>query len=465
MRRLENEQKGVERRITEVAREAEELAKALEEAGDEEAEASREIETAKASEHEAQTALEAAEGVLATRRAAVEEQSARVTEVRVRAAQARERAESDRGALERLVRSIEELDLREERLDGDVAEGARQQGVLVAQVLQSREVLSESVQEAMGAHETLGASRARFDQARVALGEQEARLKGIRSQIETEAARLSELTLRERELTMALEHLLEQMDDRHRVDLRHVLCDYHYREVPDASVKARVDELLRLIERMGEINLMAIEEYEEKSTRYEYLTGQRDDLEEALASLERAIRQMNRESRKMFKEAFTAVNERFKLVFPQLFRGGKAELRLTNPEDLLESGIDIIAQPPGKKLGALELMSGGEKALTAVAMIFSIFQYKPSPFCLLDEVDAPLDEANIARFAQAIGQMTDRSQFIVITHSKRTMEYTDVLYGVTMEQPGISKLVAVELRGEGRPAPDAGGEEGATAVA
>ena len=206
---------------------------------------------------------------------------------------------------------------------------------------------------------------------------------------------------------------------------------------------------------MGEINLTAIEEYEENAGRYEYLTGQRSDLEEALSKLEKAIRQMNRESRAMFREAFAAINERFKRIYPMLFRGGKAELRLTDPQDMLETGVEIIAQPPGKRLGSLELISGGEKALTAVALIFAIFQYKPSPFCLLDEVDAPLDEANIGRFADAIKQMTDRSQFIIITHSKRTMEYADVLYGVTMEQPGVSKLVSVELRGEKRPVPAA----------
>jgi chromosome segregation protein len=185
--------------------------------------------------------------------------------------------------------------------------------------------------------------------------------------------------------------------------------------------------------------------------RYEYLTGQRRDLEEALTKLDQAIRQMNRESRALFREAFAAINERFKRIFPMLFRGGKAELRLTDPHDMLETGVEIYAQPPGKRLGSLELMSGGEKALTAVALIFAIFQYKPSPFCLLDEVDAPLDEANIGRFAETIQQMTERSQFIIITHSKRTMEYADVLYGVTMEQPGVSKLVSVELRGKKRP--------------
>jgi chromosome segregation protein len=297
----------------------------------------------------------------------------------------------------------------------------------------------------MDAHEALATGRGAYDEARARVGEHEEELKVLRARLEADSTRINQLTLRERELAMNMEHLLDHAGERHRVDLRRVLGDYHMRDLPDASLKQRIEELMRLIERMGEINLTAIEEYEEKSQRYEYLTGQRADLEDALTQLERAIRQMNRESRRLFKEAFDAVSARFTRVFPTMFGGGRAELRLTNPEDLLESGIDIIAQPPGKKLGSLELMSGGEKALTAVSLIFAIFQYRPSPFCLLDEVDAPLDEANIGRFSDAVRQMTDRSQFILITHAKRTMEAADVLYGVTMEQPGVSKLVAVEL--------------------
>jgi chromosome segregation protein len=155
---------------------------------------------------------------------------------------------------------------------------------------------------------------------------------------------------------------------------------------------------------------------------------------------------MNRESKKLFRDTFYSVAARFTQIFPKLFGGGHGELKLTNPEDMLETGVEIIAQPPGKRLGSMELMSGGEKALTAVSLIFALFQHKPSPFCLLDEVDAPLDEANIGRFAEAVRAMTGHSQFIVITHSKRTMEVADVLYGVTMEKPGISTLVSVELR-------------------
>lgn len=433
--------------IARLTAEIDELAAALDRASDEEAEARGEIEAARSAGDEAKRELNAAEAIFAERQRSVEEQSARVTEVRVRAAQARERAESDRGALERLSRSIEALDQREERLRGDVTEGARQQGVLAAQLLIAREELGEAITRAMEAHERLGEARARFEEARHALGVAEGDLRGLRTRIEEVSGRVTDLTLRDRELSMELEHLIEQIDERHRVDIRHVLDEYHNRPLPDEQVRQRVKELLRLIDRMGAINLTAIEEYEEKSVRYEQLKAQSDDLQEALRKLEKAIREMNRESRRMFKEAFVAVNERFKRIFPQLFRGGKAELALTDPGDLLESGIDIRAQPPGKKLGSLELMSGGEKALTAVALIFAIFQYKPSPFCLLDEVDAPLDEANISRFAQAISQMTDRSQFIVITHSKRTMEFADVLYGVTMEQPGVSKVVSVELKG------------------
>jgi chromosome segregation protein len=233
------------------------------------------------------------------------------------------------------------------------------------------------------------------------------------------------------------------------------LIDYHDRPLPDQTTRARIDELTSVVERMGEINLTAIEEYEERSKRHEYLVGQKEDLEKALSQLDQAIRQMNRESRKLFRDTFDEINTRFQAMFPRMFGGGRAELRLTDTENLLETGIDIIAMPPGKKLTSIELMSGGEKALTAVALIFAIFQYKPSPFCLLDEVDAPLDEANIGRYCDMIRAMTSRSQFIVISHSKATMESADVLYGVTMETPGVSKIVSVELRdrSESRRAP------------
>jgi chromosome segregation protein len=179
--------------------------------------------------------------------------------------------------------------------------------------------------------------------------------------------------------------------------------------------------------------------------RYDEKVAQKADVEQALEDLETAIAKMDVDSRRLFKEAYEVINEKFKEIFPRLFKGGSASLKLTNPDDMLTTGIDIVASPPGKKMGNIELMSGGEKALTAVSLIFAIFLHRPSPFCLLDEVDAPLDEANISRFVEMVHEMTDRSQFIVITHSKVTMEGADALYGVTMQEPGVSKLISVKL--------------------
>ena len=214
---------------------------------------------------------------------------------------------------------------------------------------------------------------------------------------------------------------------------------------PDEVSRARIEELARLLERMGSVNLDAMREHAEAEERFTFYTTQKADLDKAMADLTRAIQQMNRESRRLFQATFDLVNERFREIFPRMFRGGRAELRMTNPEDILETGIDIVAQPPGKRLSSIELMSGGEKALTAVSLIFAIFQIKPSPFCILDEVDAPLDEANVARYNELVRSMTDRSQFILITHVKRTMQMVDVLYGVTMPEAGISKIVSVKM--------------------
>ncbi len=455
LRAVEMELRRMAERQDELAGAETEARAAVSQIGIDEGNTKRELSEAQGSVARADEAIRVAESVLSERRRVVEDQTERFTEVRVRATQSHERADRERLILGQIERSIAELDAREKRLREDVAVAHRDQGQAAGRILLHRGRLAETVHEASVTRDELSNLRARFDEAQMELGRREVSLRELRGTIDQQSAELNALTLREREQTLAMEHLEEQVHDKHRVELQHVIGDYHARPVPDAEMTSRADELQRLIDRMGEINLTAIEEYKENAERYEYLTSQRKDLEEALTKLERAIRQMNKESRALFREAFAAINERFKRIFPMLFRGGRAELKLTDPRDLLETGVEIIAQPPGKRLGSLELMSGGEKALTAVALIFAIFQYKPSPFCLLDEVDAPLDEANIGRFAEVILQMTGRSQFIIITHSKRTMEYADVLYGVTMEQPGISKLVSVELRGEKRPVPAA----------
>ena len=226
-----------------------------------------------------------------------------------------------------------------------------------------------------------------------------------------------------------------------------VVSEYHLRPVVGDVEEKRMTELRGLIERMGEINLTAIEESEESQKRFDFLTTQRADLESAIGQLESAIDKINKASRKRFRETFEAIDVKFREVYPRMFGGGRAHLSLTDESDMLETGVDIVANPPGKKvMQNIELLSGGEKALTAVSLLFAIFLVKPSPFCVLDEVDAPLDEANVGRFNEMVRAMTDRSQFIIISHNRRTMEIADRLCGITMEEPGVSKLVSVNLR-------------------
>jgi chromosome segregation protein len=213
-----------------------------------------------------------------------------------------------------------------------------------------------------------------------------------------------------------------------------------------ATAEQRLKDLRQQIERMGEINVTAIEELAELTQRFEFLSTQKKDLEASLEQLHGAILKINRTSRERFAQTFEAVNEKFQKVFPRLFGGGRAQLVLSEEAPGMEQGVEIVAQPPGKKLQSMNLLSGGEKALTAVSLILAIFLIKPTPFCLLDEVDAPLDDANVGRYNEIVREMSQQSQFILITHNKRTMEIGDTLYGVTMEEPGISKLVSVRMR-------------------
>ncbi len=210
-------------------------------------------------------------------------------------------------------------------------------------------------------------------------------------------------------------------------------------------IEQEARELADQIERMGPVNVLAFEEYKEQSERFEFLTAQRLDIDTAISSLLDTIRKINATSSERFAEAFAAINKNFSELFQRLFRGGSAEMKLLDENDLLDSGIEITAQPPGKRNQSILLLSGGEKAMTAIALLMGIFRYKPSPFCILDEVDAPLDDANIDRFAQLIREMSEETQFIAITHNKRTMEAADALYGVTMEEPGCSKIVSVKF--------------------
>ncbi|HEY0729929.1 MAG TPA: hypothetical protein VGD38_17725, partial [Pyrinomonadaceae bacterium] len=208
---------------------------------------------------------------------------------------------------------------------------------------------------------------------------------------------------------------------------------------------ARVEELRTRLDGFGAVNMMALEELAEAEERLLFLSVQRQDIVEGIAATEEALREIKRRSRERFRHAFEQINKNFSVLFQELFGGGRGEMSLIDADDVLESGIDVVAQPPGKRLQNVLLLSGGEKAMAALALVLGIFHYRPAPFCLLDEVDAPLDEANVGRFTDKVVQMSANTQFIVITHNKRTMEMARALYGVTMEEAGVSKLVSVKF--------------------
>ena len=434
------------KRLGALAAEDAELSRALDEAGFERDEAARRLGEARARLETLEAEVKGLEAVLLEARERLEGQRQAVTACRVAVAGTREKLTAARGTENRLGRSAAELEERARRLEEELASNAVAYGQTAAQLVAHREELQRALDRLREVHERLAVARAEFESLRGGMNEREGSLKDVRSRADAVRDELATHELALREKTLAMEHLLGGVADKFRgLRLPRVVGDYHMRERPDEVSRARVEELARLIERMGSVNLDAMREHAEAEERFTFYTTQKADLEKALADLTRAIQQMNRESRRLFQETFDAVNERFREIFPRMFRGGRAELRLTNPEDLLETGIDIIAQPPGKKLASIELMSGGEKALTAVSLIFAIFQIKPSPFCILDEVDAPLDEANVARYNDMVRSMTDRSQFILITHIKRTMQMVDVLYGVTMPEAGVSKIVSVKI--------------------
>jgi chromosome segregation protein len=226
------------------------------------------------------------------------------------------------------------------------------------------------------------------------------------------------------------------------------VCLKSFETLPAEELELREkehEEIRERLESMGAVNMMAVDEYQEAEQRFEFLNNQRQDLLDSIRDTAQAIDEIDAVCRKQFKEAFEAIDAGFRNAFVHLFGGGHGELRLLEEAGEADAGVEIIAQPPGKKLQNVLLLSGGEKALTALSLLIAMFRFKPSPFCVLDEVDAPLDEANVDRFANMVREMSAQTQFIVITHSKRTMETASMLYGVTMEEPGISKIVSVRL--------------------
>ena len=312
--------------------------------------------------------------------------------------------------------------------------------------------LSDSAQRLDGVRATLhdlegklDAERQRYREISRRLTDLDESIKELRPIAETCAAEKNRLQMAVIEKRLNLQHLNEGIREKYDTDLATLeppVCDTTSSR---DQLLLEIDELRGRIDRMGEVNMTAIGEYEELTTRFQFMNQQKEDLEKSIADLHQTIVKLNRICRVRFKESFEQINEKFQEIFPRMFRGGKAKLVLTDDNDYLETGVDIAVQPPGKKLQSISLLSGGEKALTAVSLLFAIFLTKPSPFCFLDEVDAPLDDANVDRFNELVKEMSASSQFVLITHNKKSMQAAEVLYGITMAEPGVSKVVSVRM--------------------
>jgi chromosome segregation protein len=385
---------------------------------------------------------------VAAARAGAEAAQARHAEARTSLAALRERAAAVENERRRLEGDLAELERRIDAARAHAAETAARRGGLAAEIAEVERLLAEALLERDRASgEAVGAEE-RVREFRSEIEGREQGLKERRRERDVLRDALSEVDVERARTGSDLDHLARECQQSAGVaaaEAAGALSDEDRARDLEA-LAAQVQELREKLERMGQVNVLAVEQAQELDERHTFLTAQRQDLLDSIAELDQAIRKIDRASRERFQEAFQIINQHFGEVFKQLFGGGTAGLSLIDEEDLLESGIDIMAQPPGKRLQNVLLLSGGEKALTAIALLFAIFQYKPSPFCILDEVDAPLDDANIGRFVGMLEGLKEGTQFVLITHSRKTMSIADQLYGVTMEEPGVSKLVSVRFR-------------------
>lgn len=391
--------------------------------------------------------LAALGAAVADTRAASEAAQSRSAESRSRLAALAERVVAADGEAARLERERDDLDARVTGARSRAEQLRRQREELRGEM----QVAERSLAEALAAREGAAAEVLRVEEAVRALrGELEAReaaLKERRHDRDVLRDALAELEVQRARAESDLDHLGRESQQAIGMTAAQAAASLSEQErlAGQEELEARLQELREKLERIGPVNVLAVEQTQELEERHLFMTSQRKDLLDSIAELEQGIKRIDRTSRERFTEAFQTINHHFGEVFRQLFGGGTAGLSLIDEQDVLESGIDVMAQPPGKRLQSVMLLSGGEKALTAIALLFAIFHYKPSPFCILDEVDAPLDDANIARFVRMLEGLKEQTQFILITHSRRTMEIADQLYGVTMEEPGVSKLVSVRL--------------------
>ncbi|HJR61982.1 MAG TPA: chromosome segregation protein SMC [Vicinamibacterales bacterium] len=428
--------------------------------------------------------LNAAQRKLFEAREAMQAQGVRTAEAKAAHAALVERASGLATEVQRLEAAARELEERVQRRREDLERADTRRRELGASIVASEARLDADLRAFDGLREQVRIADDRSQTLRNGFEEQEVVIRDARRTLEAIRAEVARFDVERATAEADLTHLAASCVDAVQATLDEVTAEVEQlerdgllaspRPVDDAPDAAEVEEdgqaaaetaeakappleatpltpdemvadLRAKIEKMGAVNMMAIDQFDDLEARHTFLTAQRKDLVDAIAATGEAIRKIDKTTRERFREAFAVINQNFEGTFTTLFGGGKAGLVLLDESDTLESGIDIIAQPPGKRLQSVQLLSGGEKALTAMALMFAIFKYRPSPFCLLDEIDAPLDDANIGRFVEMLQGMQDHTQFILITHNRKTMEIANRLYGVTMEEPGVSKLISVQL--------------------
>jgi chromosome segregation protein len=450
---------------------------------------------AEASQQSVQESLDEAQSSLARMRVGAEQLSEQLSGARASAAALGERLHAARAEMRRIESETEELNSRINRNRLELYESHGRIEELTTSRAEAESTLAKfeaeraSLDEGINSESgELQSARARVDelesllsemrQATAAAHDRRGQFEVERARIESETGHLARMCLSE--LAMSLEDVVTSVE----ISGQWPVVGDHGSEVGDQKsefrgpkaedqladsgdetdaqepdlasdlrpvtfdvdpARTRLDDLRRKLDEIGPVNMMALEELEESEQRFKFLSEQRRDILDSIRMTEEALAEIRRRSRERFRHAFTHINENFQQMFVELFGGGRGEMILIDEDDVLESGIDLIAQPPGKRLQNVLLLSGGEKAMAAIALVLAIFQYRPSPFCILDEVDAPLDEVNVGRFSEKVIEMSRDTQFLVITHNKRTMEAARALYGVTMEQPGVSKLVSVKF--------------------
>jgi chromosome segregation protein len=396
--------------------------------------------------------MKVAQQQLVSLRTARDEAAQQASEAAARLAVVEERRRTAASALERIETMSAEAGKRVESLQSQIQSASAEKAQREAENLQIGERMEALAMEKTAAEATRVQLQHESEQVRARIGEIDQELKAARFALDAARERKAELGTQLAKLQSDLAHMAESCLNELGISADELRANQEIPLVEGEQLVAEETayrEMRTKLDNMGPVNMMALEEFKETEQRHQFLETQRKDLLDSIENTQATIKEIDEFSRQKFQEAFDRINENFQFTFRKLFGGGQAFMRLTDELNTAESGIDVVASPPGKKLQNVLLLSGGEKALTALSLLVGIFQYQPSPFCILDEVDAPLDEANVGRFTELVKEMSVQTQFIIITHSKRTMSVAPVMYGVTMQEPGVSKIVSVKFGTEG----------------